>query len=361
MPQHFSLPSVWRKLAFMIGLAGGACNQREPVADAPIRPGDTLLDHLADAELSGFPDSNLPSKLIEIVQQPFVIRSAALTDDDWHPWRGKIPRAYQGRIAPELLDELAYYRINLPPATLSVDNVRVIVSGAPVPLWDPATSFPNDGEAFFLTHDSEASQLHAITRRPPSVLQLEYDAEPYQSLPEWEHPLRRPQSAMDLRRRFCLNDISVDGLLLPPPSTLRFASGTLGCDRLVFSVAILDHCLVAQDGTLQMSTQQSDGVEIQVQVCDQKTTTTVFTEFIPRERVGRSLQRCVVDLSAHYGEDVSLQFTTNAGPANDPHFDYAILSELRMYGPPAKPPQRPPRDFDRSRYFACRPSFLLWV
>jgi len=355
-----------RAAAWLPLLALLACGDGDPVdsggppspsrgpapAGLVLRPGDSLFDHLEAVKVAAHPPSSLPraaaDRLAELQRQGRHVIDAG----DWIPGETRLDGA---ALATILSTEGPVRRWWVRPS-LRLD----LALG---PLW-----FRHEGRALrplfergaesaetpeepcwlddvgprLLCWDAAKGALVAFGDRPPGEVECGYQVRGRSAVgrAEWRlaEGAKRPADARPLRCRGTLDRTDRDCLLAPAPTSLVVEIDALGGESLELAVGVLDLAFVLDDRELKRVRGRGDGATFVVEVERDGVTEELLAHHVP---AGGGFDELSVDLSAYRGRAVKLWLRTLPGAADDPRFDYALWSGLRLDGRSPRTPERP--------------------
>jgi len=232
---------------------------------------------------------------------------------------------------------------------LAVGTPEVRIEGRPLPpslrgeRWDEdftrTRGWLDEARGLALWWETRKGALYATAAAPPEGLELGYRIDPASLEARLELPLAPGSSALALRCRATLDRVERDALLAPAPCELRLPLDGLVADELAVSLAVPDLGFELEDGRLVRTANGGDGVRFAIDVESRSGVRTRAWSLDVRP--GDRWVEARVDLRALAADAGTVRLVTEPGEAGDPRHDYAVWSDLRLHGPPARAPSMP--------------------
>jgi len=328
-----------------LGLAAvllAACEGRRAPPERVLRPGDSLLGHLERLAVTRRSRTNLPPALADaariddarVVLGPDAFTAPATAPPELAAWwrERDLPGTPRVFTAP------------LPgPVDVPVGRLQVSVDGRRLARLDAVPGAGPDlpGLPFAFLDPASGPVVHCAGRtltlvgaRPPARLVLRLAGRVREALAP-----REPAAgaAVGGRRRVSLGSVDRPVLTAPAPTELTWPGLRLVGEALELAIAVEDVALARDGETLAIGRGASDGVTFAVEATLAGTRRRLWSRRLPPAE--RFVQARVALPDEARGVPLALHLVTE--PGADAAFDYAVWGELRVAGPPARPPARP--------------------
>ncbi len=346
-----------RAAAIVAMLALAACS--DPAEPDSVRPGDSLFELADDAHVRSYPETNLEPPVARAVQAAleasstgdFETARATMTTrviDDWVFGRPFDNSDLDEALRDFIPDDLALRLYTARPGVVPTDGPPIVLrDGRPDRAWNFRKE-PFPGELIYW--DDANGSLRAIAPSAPVGIRLQYTSAIADEFGAWERRLAlsgTDPEVGDLMRRVELAEVSRPVILAPPPSRISYDLPTLAVDALAVSVGLVDHAwrgTTLRSGTtaIERTSGLADGVAFAIDVTTSTgETTRAWTRELGSEALGKSFVDDTVDLTAWRGQAVTLELITAVPTGKLADHAYAVWSDLRFAGPPARAPRRP--------------------
>ncbi|GJM22588.1 MAG: hypothetical protein DHS20C15_25030 [Planctomycetota bacterium] len=319
-----------------------------------LAPGDSLLDGRHALRVTGMPESNMPDAIAEGLRAVLAEPRVELPPEAW----------VEGELAPR---SWAYLILGGKDATGNRDARRWMLRPPFAPdLSLGALQFTHEGRSlrsstervgsreFLLWFDTTAvcvfwwdeqrQVLVALSEKRPREVSMSYAGRSTLDLDlqRWEPRLSDvtvpAREFADLQGRVTFGLVEKRALLAPAPSTLSVTLDELAVDELQLGASVLDLGYDVHDGLPKRAPRAGDGVTFAVDIEVAGERTRVWQQHVqPRPR----FREARVDLRPWVGQAVTLHLVTEPGPEGNQLYDYALWSDLRFWGEPARAPELP--------------------
>ncbi|MFT7462000.1 MAG: arylsulfatase A-like enzyme [Pseudohongiellaceae bacterium] len=324
------------------GLTAASANLAAQVRSAglTLRAGDCLLDLSPLAAVRNLPSSSLPESIEARCKEPLLLRSPTVLSGAWTPvphvpeaWVELLkqhgnPPVWRARAPLPMLADSAPPTIRLNDQLVSDWTEESYENGQTAVWWDPGRS-----------------SLLAVGQERPGRVSLDAWVDPKVEFGSVERRLFLDDQAAagaTLRGHFSLDDLRLDGLLLPAPGIWEVQVDDLQAERLELSVGLLDQAWLESGSVLHRSRKLTDGVVLAVEVVSASgQAERLWSLALDGSAAGEPFRDGMVDLSAYQGQALTLRLITEPGDAGSQFFDYAVWGGLRLRGSPQKAPARP--------------------
>jgi arylsulfatase A-like enzyme len=316
-----------------------ACGAERQPAAAPegieLRPGETLLDHLADWRVLDYPMTNLPADVAVNSSTQEVSGSLMVTADDWD--EGDIlpaPFRHSLELAPDTRVFRAIPRVPFRPG----DTEPVLRhAGRRLQPWRlPGTSHlwrDQDAELIFWWDTANASLL-GVGRWAPGEASLSMGSEGGTPSAGNASPMATSASpsvsVSELSQRLIVGTTSRPGLLVPAPSGLALDFARWDGRRLHVAVGVAERVYKRDDaGRVLQKFWNQLPVEFSVEVVSDGERRRLWSRSVTAED---GFVTGSIDLSELSGGALSLELHTSSGQPTEGSWPYGFWADLAVTG-----------------------------